>query len=197
MTGCEGDDDPYLIPGTGVLRNKLGLRDAAAHDRAMTAQSRTAQARTAQAHTAQARDEAAALARGAARVFAELGYAPLTEFTLPDGRRADVAGLGPKGEFAIAEVKSGLDDLRADEKWPDYLAWCDRFYFAVSARFPQDAIPDDTGIIVADAFGGAVVRAAPESRLAPARRKALTLRFARAAADRLARAAGLAGSGFE
>jgi hypothetical protein len=85
------------------------------------------------------------------------------------------------------EVKSGVADFRADTKWPDYLDWCDRFYFAVDSAFPAELIPRNVGLIVADAFGGAVVRDAPPDPLAAARRKALTLRFARAAALRLER----------
>ncbi len=132
-------------------------------------------------------DAAAAVRRGAARLFNDLGYATLHEFELPDGRRADIACLGRKGEMTILEVKSGVADFRADSKWPDYLAWCDQFYFAVDGRFPSVLIPSEVGLIVADAFGGAVVRDAPERVLAAARRKSLMLRFARAAATRLER----------
>lgn len=143
--------------------------------------------------SAGARDPAAALARGAARLLLELGFAALPEMTLPDGRRADLLALGPKGEAWIVEVKSGPDDLRVDQKWPDYRDWCDRLFFAVSARFDRALLPAETGIIVADAYGGAILREAPEHPLAPARRKALTLRFAHIAAERLARAAGMTG----
>lgn len=145
-----------------------------------------------QAQSGPQRASAAAVARGAARVFAAHGLAPLTEFQLADGRRADVAGLGAKGEVAIAEVKSAPDDFLSDAKWPYYLAWCDRFYFAVAPRFPTEILPEDVGLIIADAFDGAIVREAAVQPLAPARRKAVTLRFARAAAERLARAGGLA-----
>lgn len=126
--------------------------------------------------------------RGAARLLMDLGITAIAEFTLPCGRRADLAGLGPKGEMVIVEVKSGVQDFRTDEKWPDYFAWCDRFYFAVSERFPSDILPEQTGLIIADGFGGAVVRESPVAKLAPARRKALTLKFARNAAERALRA---------
>ena len=133
-------------------------------------------------------DDARLLMRGAARLLMDLGITAIAEFTLPCGRRADLAGLGPKGEMVIVEVKSGVQDFRTDEKWPDYFAWCDRFYFAVSERFPSDILPEQTGLIIADGFGGAVVRESPVAKLAPARRKAQTLKFARNAAERALRA---------
>ena len=134
-------------------------------------------------------DDAAALMRGAARLMFDLGVNPIAEFALPCGRRADLAGLGPKGEIVIVEIKSGVADFRADQKWPDYLDWCDRFFFAGSDRFPVEILPAEPGLIIADAFGAGIVRESPESPLAPARRKALTLRFARTAAERAMRGA--------
>jgi hypothetical protein len=122
--------------------------------------------------------------RGAARLFVALGYAPLMEVALPNGRRADILALGPRGEIAVAEVKSGIEDYRADRKWAEYAPFCDRFYFAVAPEFPRTVLPDGPGQIVADAFGGAVLVEAPVAPLAPARRKALTLAFARLAAFR-------------
>ena len=122
--------------------------------------------------------------RGALRLFEALGYATLQEVSLPNGRRADLMGLGPKGEMVIAEVKSSPEDYRCDAKWPEYAPYCDAFYFAVPPEFPRDILPEEPGLIVADAFGGAVLRPAPVSALAPARRKALTLAFARLAAMR-------------
>lgn len=132
-------------------------------------------------------DDAQALMRGAARLLWHMGYSAIPEFILPDGRRADLAALGRKGEITIIEIKSGIADFRADSKWTNYAGYCDRLYFAVSERFPHDVIPEDAGLIIADGFGGAIVRESPALTLAPARRKALTLRFARAAADRLMR----------
>jgi hypothetical protein len=122
--------------------------------------------------------------RGAARLLVGLGYAPVFEMTLPNGRRADLMGLGPKGELVIVEVKSCIEDYRCDEKWGDYAPYCDSFYFAVPPGFPRDAIPPEPGLIVADSFDGAVVREAPVTPLAPARRKALVLAFGRLAAMR-------------
>jgi len=124
--------------------------------------------------------------RGAARLLVDLGYAPLAEVTLPNGRRADLMALGPKGDVLIIEVKSGLEDFRVDRKWGEYAPYCDAFYFAVAPHFPDGILPDEPGLVVADGFGGAVVREAPLTPLAPPRRKALTLAFARLAALRAA-----------
>jgi hypothetical protein len=125
-----------------------------------------------------------AVTRGAARLFLALGYAPLAEVGLPNGRRADLMAIGPRGEIAIAEVKSGLDDYRTDRKWGEYAPFCDAFYFAVDANFPRHMLAEGPGLMVADAFGGAVLVEAPVVPLAPARRRALTLAFARLAAIR-------------
>ena len=125
-----------------------------------------------------------AVTRGAARLLIDLGYAPLLEVALPNGRRADIMALGPKGEIAIVEVKSSLEDFRTDGKWPEYLPYCDAFSFAVGPAFPREILPAGPGVICADAYGGAVLTPAPIVPLAPARRKALTLQFARLAAFR-------------
>lgn len=123
--------------------------------------------------------------RGAARLFQALNYAPLLEVGLPNGRRADVMAVGPRGEIAIVEVKSSIEDYRVDRKWGDYLDYCDAFYFAVAPEFPREILAEGPGLIVADGFGGAVLAEAPLSPLAGARRKALTLAFARLAATRV------------
>jgi hypothetical protein len=127
------------------------------------------------------------IARGTCRMLIALGFAPITEFVPARGLRADVIALGPKGEIWIVECKSGLADYRADRKWQGYLDWCDRFYWAVGPDFPEDILPEGTGLIRADAWSGEILRASPDRPLAPARRKALTLRFARNGADRLRR----------
>ena len=124
--------------------------------------------------------------RGAARLLADLGYAPLTEVVLPNGRRADLMALGARGELVIVEVKSSLEDYRVDRKWGEYLPYCDRFAFAVAPEFPREILPEEPGLIVCDGFGGAVLREAPVTPLAPARRKALTIAFGRLAAVRAA-----------
>jgi len=122
--------------------------------------------------------------RGAWRLLAALGFAAASEVGLPNGRRADLMALGPKGQIAIVEVKSGLEDFRADLKWHEYRPFCDLFYFAVAPEFPQVILPAEPGLIVADGFGGAVVREAEAIPLVAARRKALTLGFARLSAFR-------------
>ena len=128
----------------------------------------------------------AALARGVARLLWNHGLAPLLEVPLANGRRADLMGLAPGGEIWIVETKSCVEDFTVDQKWPDYRDYCDRFFFAVTAEFPHELIPGDVGLMVADQFGGAIVREAPLASLAGARRKAVTLLFARLAAQRLA-----------
>ena len=126
----------------------------------------------------------ASVTRGAARLLTALGYSPLAEVTLPNGRRADLMALGRKGEIFIVEVKSSLEDFRCDQKWREYGPYCDAFAFAVSPEFPRGILPEEPGLIVADGFGGAVLREATAAPLAGARRKALTLAFARLAALR-------------
>ena len=128
----------------------------------------------------------AAVTRGAARLLTALGYAPLAEVSLPNGRRADLMAIGRKGEIFIVEVKSSLEDFRTDQKWHEYQPYCDAFAFAVGPEFPRDILPAEPGLIVADGFGGAVLREAGLTPLAGARRKALTLAFARLAALRAA-----------
>jgi hypothetical protein len=124
--------------------------------------------------------------RGAWRLLSALGVAAAPEVCLPNGRRADLMGLGSKGQIVIVEVKSGIEDFKADFKWQEYQPYCDQFYFAVSPEFPQAVLPDEPGLIVADGFGGTVLREAAHIPLAPARRKALTLAFGRLTAMRAA-----------
>ena len=124
--------------------------------------------------------------RATARLCLQLGWAPVHEMTLPNGRRADLMGLGLKGQIVIVEVKSGPQDFKADFKWQEYRPYCDQFYFAVAPEFPQSLLPDEPGLIVADGFGGAVVREAAHAPLVAARRKALTLAFGRLTAMRAA-----------
>lgn len=133
-------------------------------------------------------DEAAArIVRGVRRTLAAFDLVSLTEVSLKTGRRADVMAIDAKGGVTIVEVKSGVPDFRADQKWPDYLAFCDRFYFAVDEAFPTELIPENCGLMIADAYEAAVVREPAERPLDPARRRAVLLRFARTAAQRLHR----------
>ena len=125
-----------------------------------------------------------AVTRGAARLLVALGHAPLLEVCLPNGRRADIMALGSRGQIAVVEVKSGPEDFRADRKWRDYLPYCDAFFFAVAPEFPREILPQAPGLIVADAFDGAVLREAPRTPLTGPRRKALTIAFGRLAAMR-------------
>jgi len=123
--------------------------------------------------------------RGVARLLKAHGLAVVGEVALANGRRADVAGIADGGAIWIVEIKSCLEDFRSDQKWPDYREFCDRLYFAVAPGFPLAVLPEDTGLIVADRYGGEIVRPAPEHKLAGARRKAMTLRALRTAAFRL------------
>jgi hypothetical protein len=128
---------------------------------------------------------ALAVARGVRRYLRALGFASLSELPLPDGRRADIVALGPDGTLHIVEIKSSVADLRADAKWPEYRAHCDRLFFAIPQDLSPDIMPPDAGLIVADAYGAELLRTAPEHRLAPATRRALLIRFAESAAHRL------------
>lgn len=129
------------------------------------------------------------LARGVCRMLAQRGFASLTEFPTRDGLRMDVCALGPKGEIWCIEVKSSRADFQSDRKWTGYLDWCDRFFFAVPESFPEELLPPEHGLIRADAWGGDVLRWGAEEKLAAARRKAVTLQFARNAAQRVQTAA--------
>jgi hypothetical protein len=130
---------------------------------------------------------AARICRGVTRLLDGLGFASLHEFPLRVRRRADVIALHVSGEIVIVEVKSGRADFQSDRKWPEYLEFCDRFFFAVEPDFPQAILPSDCGLIVADAHGGAIVRPAPQGKLNGNRRRVLTLEIALAASRRLGR----------
>ena len=125
------------------------------------------------------------LARGVSRHLVSLGFSCVEEFSPERGKRVDVIALGPKGEIWIIECKSSRADFQSDHKWDGYLEWCDRFFWAVDTEFPTELLPDETGLIIADAYDGEIIRMAPEDKLAGARRKAVTLKLARNAARRL------------
>lgn len=126
------------------------------------------------------------LAGGVARHLAERDFAVLTEFPTAEGRRMDLCALGPRGEIWCIEVKSSRADFTSDLKWESYLPFCERFFFAVPESFPVELLPEEHGLIAADAWGAEILRMTPERPLAAARRKSLTLSFARLAAQRLA-----------
>ncbi len=123
--------------------------------------------------------------RGVIRLLAAHGISAITELGLPNGLRADAVGLSSEGDIWIVEIKSCLADYRADTKWPGYREFCDELFLAVAPAFPVDILSGDAGLILADRYGGEIVRRAPVLKVAPARRKAMTLRFARIAASRL------------
>ncbi len=128
-----------------------------------------------------------AVCRGACRLMRQTGRSVLRELPLPDGRRADIMAIAGSGELTIVEVKSSIEDWRVDQKWPDYLAWCDLLYFAVPVDFPQALIAEEVGLIVADAYGAEILRHPLRRPVAAARRKALLIDCARLASERLAR----------
>ena len=130
-------------------------------------------------------DKGVRLARGVQALFESMGYATLCEVKLKSRRRVDVMGINDKGHIIVAEVKSGPEDYRADNKWQEYLEFCDQFFFAVAEDFPTDMIPEDQGLIIADDFHGEILRPSLDFKLNAARRKNMTLRFARQAATRL------------
>ena len=128
---------------------------------------------------------ALAIARGTTRLLHALGHSVVSELPLASGRRADLVALGSDGEIWIVEVKSSLEDFRADHKWLDYRRHCDRLFFATTCEVPPGIFPGDAGLIVADAFGGEIVVEAPMHALDAGTRRRVTLAFARAAALRL------------
>src|ERR1700723_134993 len=132
-------------------------------------------------------ETALAIARGTARLLHALGFACISELPLPSGRRADLVAINDRGDIWIVEIKSSIEDLRADQKWPEYRAHCDRLFFAFLQDLPCEIFPDETGLIIADAYGAHLQRPAPEHRLPAPTRKSMTVRFARAAALRINR----------
>jgi hypothetical protein len=130
---------------------------------------------------------AAEIQRGVCRALRTLGHSVVTELALANGRRADVVALSPGGDIWIVEIKSCLIDYQTDGKWTEYLPHCDRLYFAVAPDFPIEVIPGEAGLMLADRYGAHLAREPVEERLNAARRKAMMLCFARAAALRLQR----------
>jgi hypothetical protein len=123
--------------------------------------------------------------RGARRLMRASGFAVLNEFPLPNGRRADLVALSGDGVLRIVEIKSSSADFRADRKWIEYRAYCDRFYFAIPLALPAQQFPSDAGLILADAHGAMFEREAPLHKMAPSARKTMLVRFGALAAERL------------
>jgi hypothetical protein len=124
--------------------------------------------------------------RGVMRMLrAEHDFRCYAEVPLNNGRRADVLGVGPRGEIWIVEIKSSLIDFQVDRKWPEYKEFCDRFFFAKPPELDPRIFPESEGLIAADGHDAAILRMAGETPLAGARRKALTLKLARLGADRV------------
>src|ERR1700740_2639727 len=119
------------------------------------------------------------VARGVSRVLMQEGYSPILEFTLANGRRLDVAALGPDGTMLGVEIKVSVAALRGDTKWPEYLEYCELFYFGLPPEFSDEHVPPGTGLIVADRYGGAIIRPATLQPVHASRRKAVTLKFAK------------------
>ncbi len=128
---------------------------------------------------------AAALARGVSRTLQAHGSATLTEFTLRTGRRVDVIAVDDEGRVTIVEIKTSVADFRSDGKWPEYLDFCDYFYFAVPEDFPRELLPGECGVMVADAYEALILVPSEARPVNGSRRRALILRFARTAAQRL------------
>ena len=125
------------------------------------------------------------IARGTMRLLLSHGFTCVSELPLPSGRRADLVGIGRSGEIWIVEIKSSIADFRSDQKWMDYRMHCDRLFFATTVEVPCDIFPKDTGLIVADGFGGDFVCDAPEHKVPAPTRTVMTLRVAQCASLRL------------
>ena len=130
------------------------------------------------------------VARGVTRLFCRQDLFAICEVPLPNGRRADMMAIDAKGQLTIVEIKVSRADLVGDSKWTDYFDYCDRFYWAVppalsSILDEERYLPGAAGLLVADRYDAALRREAAHRPLAPARRKAELLRFARRAARRL------------
>ncbi len=128
---------------------------------------------------------AAAVQRGTGRMLLSAGFTSISELSLANGRRADLIAINARGEIWIVEIKSSPADYLSDHKWHDYMAYCDRFYFAIPPEMDPGLIDETAGLMIADAWGAEIVREASEAKLSGARRKAVTLLLARSASLRL------------
>lgn len=132
-------------------------------------------------------DTALAIARGTSRFLRSLGFSCVSELPLPSGRRADLVAMNARGDIWIVEIKSSVEDLRADQKWQDYRMHCDRLFFAFTQEMPCEIFPSDTGLIVADSYGAYLHCDAPEHRMPAATRKSIIVSFGLLAAQRIGR----------
>ena len=123
----------------------------------------------------------------ARRASAFIGLSQFRRICSNAGLACGFDGFGSKEELWIVECKSSKADFMSDNKWHNYLEWCDRFYWAVDRGFPLDLLPEGHGLIIADAYDAAIVKEAPLDKLAPARRKKMVRKFAENAALRLQR----------
>ena len=134
---------------------------------------------------------AADVARGVTRLLLRHDYAALAEVPVAGGRRVDLMAVDARGRIIIVEIKVSRADLLGDAKWPEYLAHCDRYFWAVPAGFALDPfdtpafLPERTGLIVADRYDAHIVREAVTDPLPAHVRKRCTLAFARRAGRRL------------
>lgn len=128
---------------------------------------------------------AASVQRGVCRMLLNAGHMSIPEFQLASGRRADVMSIDKKGNIWIVEIKSSLADFQVDQKWPEYLDYCDQFFFARPVDLDENIFPQKAGLIVADSYGAEITRSPEVQKLTAARRKAVTLLAARTAALRL------------
>jgi hypothetical protein len=130
-------------------------------------------------------ERALAIRRGVCRRLRAEGLALIPEVTLRSGRRADLVALGSDGAITIIEIKSSVEDFRADAKWQDYRFHSDRFYFATGPHVPAEIFPLEAGLIVADPYGAEILRESECVRMPAATRKEMLIRIARAGAYRL------------
>lgn len=128
--------------------------------------------------------------RGTCRFLLRAGISAVAEMPLANGRRVDLLGIDTAGRLTIVEIKISLADLRGDQKWPEYLAYCDQFFWAVPVGLPLADLhtaafrPDTTGLIVADRFDAEQLRPAALRPLNAARRRTITAALAHRAAQR-------------
>ncbi|KPF64103.1 MmcB family DNA repair protein [Porphyrobacter sp. AAP60] len=133
---------------------------------------------------------AADVARGIGRLFARNDIWCLPEVPIRNGRRADLMGIDARGQVVIVEIKVARADLLGDSKWPDYLDFCDRFFWGVPPGLDRAPLegeayrPETCGVIVADGYDAEILRPAALAPLAAARRKVEVERLARIAMRR-------------